>query len=331
MIQDGWIGVDLFFILSGFILMHVHREDFASISGMALVRFARLRFFRIYPISAVTLCMIVALVAADPGFASWYRDLAPGNLSTIAFIKTAFLATRLAPPFVGSWNEPIWSVSAEIIGYAAFPFVAWGLSKCMSVRVSLSISSGTFSVLWMLTWYFEKADYNDVGGWSLVRMTCCFFGGAALCRARFLMDQKDRRWPALVSMLAFAAVVPVCILPHGKLFTPAVFAVLIYSLSFSNGPISDVLSSRPAVLLGRISFPLYLIHFMPLMWMRYEFSINHTGSYYALAIYIAACLSFAYVLHRFIEVPAARLAHLPRSVPTQSAGFTIPQSIASSR
>jgi peptidoglycan/LPS O-acetylase OafA/YrhL len=64
-VERGWAGVDLFFALSGFVLMHVHGRDFpgfAQAVGAPFVRFAKLRISRVYPLSLIVLFMIAGLV-----------------------------------------------------------------------------------------------------------------------------------------------------------------------------------------------------------------------------------------------------------------------------
>src|SRR5580700_199946 len=126
LLGNGWHGVDLFFILSGFILMYAHERDFFEIRKSALIRFARLRFTRVYPLNAVVTSLIGVLVLLSPGFVAWYRS-AYGALyfSTGGFLRTLFLATRWFLPPVGEWNMPVWSLSLEVLGYIMFPFLAF--------------------------------------------------------------------------------------------------------------------------------------------------------------------------------------------------------------
>lgn len=123
----GWMGVDLFFVLSGFILMRTHAEDFRRISVEATAQFAKARLARVYPLSLAVLGLIVLVAWSDPSFVDWARTRNPDNFSPMAFVRTALLATRWGTPG-GDWNQPVWSLSVEMVGYSAFPLLAWGMS-----------------------------------------------------------------------------------------------------------------------------------------------------------------------------------------------------------
>ncbi|HEY5007111.1 MAG TPA: acyltransferase, partial [Caulobacteraceae bacterium] len=134
----GWVGVDLFFVLSGFILMWVHGAEFERPTGAVTGRFALARIVRVYPLSLAVLGLILLLALADPGFVAWYRLKDADNFSLSAFVRTAFLATRWVGADGGDWNQPVWSLSVELVGYAAFPLLAW-----LMVRRSLAAAIAT--------------------------------------------------------------------------------------------------------------------------------------------------------------------------------------------
>jgi peptidoglycan/LPS O-acetylase OafA/YrhL len=316
-VERGWAGVDLFFALSGFVLMHVHGREFvqfAQITGAPFVRFAKLRIARVYPLNLVVLFMIAGLVNADPGFADLYRGLAVGNLSADAFVRTALLATRWFLQGSGDWNQPVWSLSAEILGYMAFPLIAVALMACRSFREALAVGLGSLAVLALFQVATRTVGENDLSQCgAATRMICCFLAGTALSRARVLAPNGIARHASALSIGAVVLVLVSVGTDLGAILTPLGFSVLIFALSFEKGMINSVLVSRPVMFLGQISFPLYLLHLMPLIWLQYHVAGRSMPAIAAITVllgYITGCILAATILNYVIERPSRRLGRL---------------------
>ena len=313
LLKIGWTGVDLFFLLSGFILFYVHDEAFRSLSWGKLRDFAILRVFRVYPLATAALLIVLAMVIADPGFARWYpaihnrADLTPG-----AFFRTLFLATRWFPPFGGDWNQPVWSLSAEIVGYCAFPFATLLITRYLKLGPALALALVAIALPPGLAIAEGRVVNNDIMGWALVRMGGYFLGGMALCRVYRLMPAINARWASWLGSAAIVAILAISYFPGAIGFMAFAFGALVFSLAFNVGIVNRLFSGGVAMFLGRISFPLYLIHVMPLMWLRYFISSEHVGWPYGallVAIYLVVTVGGAYALHLSIERPFQRWSH----------------------
>ncbi|HVY33677.1 MAG TPA: acyltransferase [Caulobacteraceae bacterium] len=311
LLSFGWTGVDLFFVLSGFILMWVHGAQFARPTRETLGRFALGRILRVYPLSLAVLALIVLLTWADPGFVAWYRAQDSDNFSLAALIRTALLATRWVTGGGGDWNEPTWSLSAEIIGYCAFPGLAFVLTRC-SARMAMAIGAAALASLAAFELATGLAGSNPIDQISaLMRMGCGFIAGMAACRVRQVVGERSENFGALGSLGAVLIMGLAFQFKLGVLLAPAAFAVLIFCLSLGAGALNGLLSSRPALFLGRISFPLYLIHLTPLLWLSARMDIGTLAPVQTaglVAAYVAACLAMAYALHLAIERPLHRWA-----------------------
>ena len=304
---DGWSGVDLFFVLSGFILMRTHGAEFERPGAGTLKRFAIARFFRVYPLNLVVLLLIAALVAADRNFAHWYAADGYHNLRPPAFVRTALLATRWFLPGDGEWNQPVWSLSVEVLGYLAFPVIAWGLMRLKSTPALALVALASLAALLAVQVFRNVALTNDIGQvGAFTRMIFCFFAGAAASRAAALAP-GFRGAPA-AEIVAVVGLVASCFSPFGLPLRPLLFTVLIFALSYRQGPVDRALSTRAAVFLGRISFPLYLVHVMLLLAVCHDFAGAAVGVRIAALVGGAlAAFALATALHYLLERPTHQL------------------------
>lgn len=321
-VAQGWVGVDLFFILSGFILMHAHMCDFAGSPFPAAPRFYRARFLRVYPLSAVALILIALLVGVDQGFANAYAAQGPGNLSPAAFLKTLTLSTRWMLPGEGEWNEPVWSLSVEVLGYLAFPMLAFALCRISTAWVSAAIALGCLIGFLLYLVQHGGVGANVIFGVdAIVRMAYEFGAGMALYRCRILAPDFP---PARANGLALAAAaltIAFLFVPRGEAAMPFLFCGLIFSLSYNAGGMVDrFLGSRIIVYLGRISFPLYLIHAMPLRALHHHAAELPLPYPVLILAYGVAVLALATVLHLFVERPFNALAHARSAHAARSGG-----------
>ena len=113
----GWLGVQAFWALSGFIFFWKYGQPIAR-GTVAPGRFAWLRFSRLYPLHLLTLLAMLPLIA-------WYRaqtgqDYVYGNNDLPHFVLQLFLASDWAGRSDWSFNGPIWSISIEVLAYAVF-------------------------------------------------------------------------------------------------------------------------------------------------------------------------------------------------------------------
>src|SRR5690242_17436535 len=119
--SHGYLGVSLFFVLSGFILTYTYIEpDSGALRGSAR-EFWWARIARVYPMYTA------ALVVALPVFLLYRIALAPPEAraqATIAAGLTPMLLQGWWPPAACQWNCPGWSLSVEMFFYAIFPFLA---------------------------------------------------------------------------------------------------------------------------------------------------------------------------------------------------------------
>lgn len=115
--EHGWLGVQAFWALSGFIFFWKYGQAVAQ-GRVSAGRFAWLRFSRLYPLHLLTLLAVVPMVA-------WHRAQTGGDYvyphNTLEqFVLQLFLASEWPGRGQWSFNGPIWSISIEVLAYAVF-------------------------------------------------------------------------------------------------------------------------------------------------------------------------------------------------------------------
>ncbi len=306
-IEHGWAGVDLFFVLSGFILMHAHGEEFEQGSKAGLWRFARGRLVRIYPLNLVVLLAIVAITHTVQRTAT-ISDI---EHFAAAFIATATLVTVWLPV---DWtlNQPVWSLSAEVVGYVAFPVLAHCL---MRLRLSSAVVAVvSFAVMVWLRASLHQAHFNQLEtSGALIRLAGCFVGGAALWRLRTVLPNSWARFAGPVAALSSVCIVICSASYNWSEALPSLFGMLIISLSYQRGAIAAALSHPGLYRLGVVSFPFYLTHLWVIIFYSVVFPTNDVSLKLCLvAASLLTTLGLATVLHRWVELPFQRLGHSRR-------------------
>ncbi len=253
----GANAVPLFFMLSGFILLHTYRDRFEVFSGHEYLRFLGLRLARIYPAYLAALLAVIALVVASSQFgvpinpeAYPFRWLLPEALMLHCWV-------RLPPNFFG-WNFPDWSVSAEWFAYLfIFPLSVW-LLKLIARRGNWLPPALVFGLCLL-----EPAIRTE---WKLPMVSLLFLAGALLWEWRRRQIRAGKTFPASLDSIGTLLLLAVLLVrtAWGRLFTDAgilmAVALLILGLSGSKGVVSRLLAARVCVFLGEISYSIYLIH-----------------------------------------------------------------------
>jgi peptidoglycan/LPS O-acetylase OafA/YrhL len=251
----GYLGVDLFFILSGFILSYVHRADSDRFGWGEYRRFLWLRFARIYPNHLAMLLCLIGLVLAGKFI---HADLSGQyRWSELPFQLTMTHRFPYLPG--GQWNFPSWSISAEWFAYMAIFPVCWHLLK----RDWSTTASLVLAYVLLGIWLAVQCHANDAGTkpgtwWAVIHVSCEFAAGA-------LLFQACRKGGALIDFLRRQGTW-VFLLMVGLFFLPSdaplvlIFPLVLASFTSEDSWISKVFSTGPALWMGKISYALYMSH-----------------------------------------------------------------------
>lgn len=303
----GWIGVDVFFALSGFLIVSILMRD-ARAADMA--GFFRRRFFRIVPI------FVVAMAVYSAG--SFFTGADIQNVERL-WIPALFLNGWLIPVF-GVNEVPFtitWSLSVEEFAYLALGLAAWGSPGRLRAMVLAFIVVAVAVRLTVLAsnWFPAELLYYFVPA----RLDAIAFGGLGALGyySGFLSARR-------ATMAAGLATLGLMIAFYWARSEPWFLPVIGYSLfglacgawvtglagsSAPTGPVVRVLAS-----IGRLSYFIYLFHMFFLEGLRMS-QVALFGRelpyWMALAIAIAACYLVAQVSWRVLEAPLIRRGRRP--------------------
>lgn len=294
----GWLAVDLFFLLSGFIFFWLYAAPIRE-KRVSPSTFAALRFSRLYPLHLVTL---LAVAAAQAGFRRFTG-------SDFVYGWNDFRHFGLNLAFASSWgfergysfNAPAWSVSIEVLLYALF-FVLCRLTSCGFVVLGALSAFGHLAI--------ERVNPALGSGFGSF-----FLGGFV----QLLHDRLVRAGRAgsaarpLVALTVVAwAVAGVALHRHWNLFwisTLGVFPVTVLTLatleSAGAGP-GPRLGS-----LGDVSYSSYLLHFplqLAVVGLTTWLGVSRDVFYSPLALvaFFAVLLVLSRASFRFLEMPPQR-------------------------
>ncbi|CDN49337.1 acyltransferase family protein [Neorhizobium galegae] len=308
-LNHGYLSVDLFFILSGFVMAHVYGPSFLS-GAFRFGDFLWHRIARVYPLYLVVTLAFIALAFLK----SSELDIGPD----------VFISNVLMLQSLGNWpsiDPPAWSVSAEMLVYLLFPVI--GLLCLKSSRMAaLLLGIGAILAILILTLAASLHYIGSTISKGLLDLIAAPFT-LIRCLAGFTLGQLVWRLHNDPAVAAFAARTPVQI-GVGLLAVVALtqpdwdFAIylliisLLFCLSTDRGLFADFFASPPMHFLGDISFAVYLTHYRALgVWAMVEGRLGNAGfvlrNVVATVVTSMVVIGVSWLLHVAIERPCRQL------------------------
>jgi peptidoglycan/LPS O-acetylase OafA/YrhL len=268
-VSAGYVGVGLFFLLSGFILAYSH-SDIVN-EGREALRFWQARFARIYPDYLLALALATPLALQTVGEFGSTRVGASG-------VAAVLLLQAWHPWSAGIWNFPGWSLSAEAFFYAVFP---WAMSRIRRMGELYAWMAGCWLLALAAPLAYLVTDPDGLGSsldtssrapYIVALMTLPLFQLPAFLFGALLGSLFVRRGGTravgpgtALSVAGVAGTLVVLFLSnhiplpllHNGLLLPC-FGLLIYGLALGGGPIAWVLSRPAIVRLGEASYAMYI-------------------------------------------------------------------------
>ena len=262
----GYLYVDVFFVLSGYVMALNYGSMFRSRVGWeALRRFFWKRFARVYPLY---FCLTAAMAA---GYFATYGDFADHHSWIVVHLSRPLVNILLNLTLMQAWFYTdgvvgqAWSISTETAAYLYFPIFAllcarWGTTKFAAVVVScfaalpaavwLASGDGVYHAGTLDLWTGPPALLRCFGGFSL---GVCLYRLAAWKQARLAFtDAFGVTLVGLYAALLLAAAPDLALYP--------VFPLLILCLARNQGWFGYVFGCKPVYVMGLLSYSFYLLH-----------------------------------------------------------------------
>jgi peptidoglycan/LPS O-acetylase OafA/YrhL len=305
LVAKGYLGVELFFVLSGFILSHVYLAAHGE-KRFRYGAFLWARIARVYPLHLATLIGVGALAmgAVAAGMAI------NGNILSWASLPANLLmvhAWGFAPE--AGWNHPSWSISAEWFAYLAFPLfaaVAWKLRDrpLAAVAGAVVLLVGLYAVFEAVAGFpLTRATI----AWGALRIVPCFALGCAL----YLVHRRHALpRPGWIATGVTAAVLLAASFRAPDALIVPLCGALILALAALPNARAGWLASGPAVYLGEISYSVYMV-VVPwkLLAVNAASALTGGGDRLQLFVWLAVVLTLplvAAISYHLVEYPARK-------------------------
>ena len=312
----GFVGVDIFFVISGFLICSLILREFEE-GNFSLVTFWERRIRRILP--ALTVVVLVTLVAG------WFlylpedfESVGKSGVAQALLVSNVFFWQQEGYFSPGSDTKPLlhlWSLAVEEQFYLLFPLLliflarykGFSLSKIMaslavgsfafSVMGSYSNPEATFYLLPTRAWELMAGTllamlrgrlsirplWREAGGWLGLGLVCY----------SILFYNRETRFPGLAAL-------PPCL---------GAF-LIIASSEAKRSLVGRILAFKPVVAVGLISYSLYLWHWPVLVFSKYLSKYGQSAR--LRVVLLAASIGLAILTWKYVETPFRKRQILPR-------------------
>lgn len=295
-INHGYLAVDFFFVLSGFVIGYAYDDRWNKMSTWG---FFKRRLVRLQPmvIMGTVLGACFYFFAQGEGFSQIGH--VSGWMVLLAFVMGCLMIPCGTGMDIRGWGEtnsfngPNWSLTWEYVGNILYALVLRRLPNILLFLLTVAAAFCTldlclnWNVFGLLTESRDPNMYTVIGGWSLTseqmyigitRLAYPFLAGLLISRmGRFIQAKGGFWWCSLILTVLFS--IP-CVGGAGNVlngFYNAVCILLMFPIVVMIGAGSQIKgekSMKICTFLGELSYPLYITHY-PLMYMQMNWAWSH--------------------------------------------------------
>lgn len=316
-INHGYLAVDFFFILSGFVIGYAYDDRWDK---MSVKDFIKRRLIRLHPM-VVMGALIGAAMFYTQGCSVWDVSQVSIGMLLVATLLNLFLI----PATVGSeirgvgemypLNGPSWSLFFEYVGNLLYVFI---IRKLPTIALSVLVGVAGVALAWYAISYgdicvgYSLESSNFIGG--SFRLLFSFSAGLLLSRVFKPTKVKGAFWIGAIALIVVASIPRIggaenmwmnglydtfCVL--------AVFPLIVYL--GASGNTTDKTSTRICKFLGDISYPLYMVHYpfiyLYFAWVKNE-NLTFEQSLPGAITLVVGCIILAYLCLKLFDEPVRK-------------------------
>jgi peptidoglycan/LPS O-acetylase OafA/YrhL len=281
----GYLAVDLFFLLSGFVLAHVYGET--VLTYQSYLRFLQTRLARIYPVHLLMLILLLPMLDTRSDFSSG------GLLSSLLLLQSPWHSI--------CWNYASWSISAEWHSYLLFPILVMNYRTRSNtvLLVTLVVCAGVVGLT------DSGAGSGNISNTIVVLLRCLpeFTSGIILyflsergCLPKWI-GRDTPFWLSVSTLLLFEWFH----VPDGIMI--CMLAIVLVTSATNRGHSVRLLNCRVLAYLGHISYPLYMVQGVAAVALMVPLQLSASSILYKV-LFVGLCFLSAAIISPTIEYPA---------------------------
>ncbi|MEG2527617.1 MAG: acyltransferase [Mucinivorans sp.] len=318
-INHGYLAVDFFFILSGFVVGYAYDGRWGT---MKIKDFLKRRLIRLHPMVVIG-ALIGAIMFYFQGCSVW--DVT--KVSVLMLLLSTLINAFLIPATIGfeirgvgemyPLNGPSWSLFFEYIGNILYAFFIHKLpTKALTVLVLLAGCALAVFSIWGpygdICVGFSMTGDNILGG--SFRLLFSFSAGLLLSRVFKPINIRGAFWIGGLAIVALLSVPRIC--GAENLWLNGLYDTLCFAIAFpilvyigASGKTTDRITTRICKFLGDISYPLYMVHY-PFIYWYYAWVKNEDLTFVqslpgAVALFVGSII-LAYLCLRLYDEPVRK-------------------------
>jgi peptidoglycan/LPS O-acetylase OafA/YrhL len=286
-IRSGYVGVDIFFVISGYLITCIFLKE-----NIGIREFYFNRIKRLYPALLIVLALstLTSIFILDKASIDNMLSYAISNLLFITNIYSSYDINYFTASIVYKPLIHLWSLSIEWQYYLIFPLIFFLLNKKYINNINIII---LIIFILIALWTFSYGYFNSI--YRFIQILCGSMLALKSVRIKFISN-------TYISIVLFLLIILIEFdktnYPNLYSIIPVLFALNILS-SYNSYLNNKILSNSIINYIGKISYPLYLIHWPLISFYNYKFFYNY--NFYSKTLIFLLSLIISILIYEFIE------------------------------